>query len=92
MKKALLACAVILVFAVTFGFVFTTPPAVGQAGDKHPRLNAAIVNLENAIDYMQKAPSTFDGHKANAIDACKKAVNQLKLAMAYDAKMDKKKK
>ncbi len=91
MKKVLLSCAVILVFAIAFGFVFTAPPAAGQAGD-HPRLKAAIVNLENAIDYLQKAPSTFGGHKANAIDACQRAVNQLKLAMAYDAKMDKKRK
>jgi len=59
--------------------------AVGQAqpGAQFPRLQAAITAIEDAIDFMQKAPDTFGGHKAAAIEACQAAVRQLRAAMQY---------
>lgn len=89
MKKVLIPFVTIIVSTLVFGMIFTSSPAAGQAAGDHPRLKAAIVNIEDAIDYLQKAPHTFGGHKAKAIDACQKAVVQLKLALAYNAAMDK---
>jgi hypothetical protein len=48
-----------------------------------PRLQAAIAAIEDAVDFLQKAPDTFGGHKAAAIQACGVAVRQLRAAMAY---------
>lgn len=59
---------------------------------EHPRIAAAIRELEEAILYMEKAPHNFGGHKAKAIADSKAAVAQLKLALAYRAAQDNKKK
>ncbi|HVT15716.1 MAG TPA: hypothetical protein VHQ90_05960 [Thermoanaerobaculia bacterium] len=61
----------------------------GKGAGHHPRIHKAIVALEDAIDYMQKAPHDFGGHRAEAVEASKKAIEQLKLALAYDAGADK---
>ncbi len=50
---------------------------------QYPRLQAAITAIEDAVDFMQKAPDTFGGHKAAAIAACQAAVRQLRTAMQY---------
>ena len=37
---------------------------------------------------MEAAPHNFGGHKAAAIAECRRAIRQLKLAMAYRARHD----
>ena len=60
-------------------------PALAARGSSQqfPRLQAAVTSLEDAIDFMQKAPDDFGGHKAAALAACRTAVQQLRAAMAY---------
>ncbi len=48
-----------------------------------PRLQAAITAINDAMDFMEKAPDDFGGHKAAAMTACRGAVRQLNLAMNY---------
>ncbi len=48
-----------------------------------PRLQAAITAINDAVDFMEKAPDDFGGHKAAAMAACRGAVRQLNLAMNY---------
>ncbi len=55
----------------------------------HPRIAKAIRELEDAIKYMEAAPHDFGGHKVKAIEDSRAAVRQLKLALAYRAKMDR---
>ena len=55
----------------------------------HPRIGAAISSLQEAIAYMDAAPHDFGGHKAAAIQASRRAVEQLKLALAYRGKEDR---
>jgi len=55
----------------------------------HPRIAAAIREIEGAIQYMEAAPHDFGGHKAAAIRDSRAAVQQLKLALAYRAKQDR---
>jgi hypothetical protein len=55
----------------------------------HPRIAAAIRELEGAIEYMERAPHDFGGHKAAAIRDARAAVVQLKLALAYRAARDR---
>src|SRR5262249_44471719 len=55
----------------------------------HPRIAAAIRELEGAISYLEAAPHDFGGHKVAAIRDSRAAVVQLKLALAYRAKQDR---
>lgn len=65
--------------------------AAGMVMPKHawgqepqfPRLQAAITAIQDAVDFLEKAPDTFGGHKAAAITACHTAVRQLQAAMNY---------
>jgi hypothetical protein len=54
--------------------------------DRFPRLTAAVNALNDAIDFMTRAPDDFGGHKAAAIAASRTAVRQLNAAMAYRAR------
>jgi hypothetical protein len=54
-----------------------------QPAAQFPRLQAAIAAIEDAVDFLQKAPDTFGGHKAAAIQACQTAVRQLRAAISY---------
>lgn len=58
---------------------------------EHPRIAAAIRELQGAIEYMEHAPHDFGGHKAQAIADCRKAIEQLRLAMQYRAHEDNRK-
>ena len=58
---------------------------------QHPRIARAIHELEEAIKYMEAAPHDFGGHKAAAIQDSRKAVEQLRLALAYRAGADTRK-
>jgi len=50
---------------------------------QYPRLQAAINAINDAIDFLEKAPNDFGGHKATALRACRVAVRQLQDAMNY---------
>ena len=94
MKKYLSVIAVTLVittvFAVTTAFVVYQQNEKTEAGE-HPRIRKAIHELEDAIDYMEKAPHDFGGHKAEAIEDSKRAVKSLRMALEYRAVKDNKK-
>jgi len=62
---------------------------IGQEASEHPRIAKAIDALQDAIVYMKEAPHNFGGHKAKAIEDSERAIKQLKLALAYRAKQDK---
>jgi hypothetical protein len=59
---------------------------------EHPRIAAAIRELEGAIAYMEHAPHDFGGHKARAIEDSRKAIIELREAMHYRAVEDNMKK
>ena len=87
-RTATLAMAALL---ATLPFITSASAAGGGIrgeARQHPRIAKAIRSLEDAIDYMRKAPHDFGGHKAEAIAASEKAVEQLKLSLAYRAGAD----
>ena len=55
---------------------------------QHPRIVKAVHELEDAIKYMEAAPSDFGGHKAAALAASRDAVRQLRAAINYRAEED----
>ena len=63
--------------------------AIAEEKAEHPRIVKAIKELDSAIEYLEKAPHDFGGHKAEAIAASREAVKQLKLALAYRVKVEK---
>ena len=91
MKKMICAACIVSFCLIPFFNVAAQPgPRVAVAVElqDHPRIATAIRDLEDAIAYMEAAPHDFGGHKAAAIAASYKAINQLRKAMAYRARRD----
>ena len=57
--------------------------------EHHPRIAKAIHELEDAIAYMEAAPHDFGGHKAAAIRDLRVALEQLRKALAYRERQDR---
>ncbi len=60
----------------------------GEERREHPRISRAITALQDAIAELQAAPHDFGGHRVEAIEACKGALNQLHRALEYRAARD----
>ena len=89
--KKLFIILLVVVFLSTTAFVYVQQTRRIEAVN-HPRIERAIQELESAIDYMEKAPHDFGGHREQAIADSKKAIVSLKLALNYRAKADNMKK
>jgi len=57
-----------------------------QGGERHPMIRRAINALEAAKDDLEHAATDFHGHKAEALEATHRALNQLHAALACDKK------
>ncbi|HTB07483.1 MAG TPA: hypothetical protein VK806_11070 [Bacteroidia bacterium] len=91
MKKYLTTASVVLAFAVGV-FATTAFTTISQKNEakKHPRIEAAIDAMKDAVAYMEKAPDDFGGHKAAAIADTKAAIKSLHQALGYRYKQDEK--
>ncbi|MGZ3463904.1 MAG: hypothetical protein ACXU9S_06560 [Gemmatimonadaceae bacterium] len=61
-----------------------TTAAARQRREAHPEIRKAIAALQRAKSDMQHASHDFGGHRVDAIAACDKAIEQLRLALQYD--------
>jgi len=61
-----------------------TTSAARERREPHPEIRKAITALERAKYDMQHASHDFGGHRVNAIAACDRAIEQLRLALQYD--------
>jgi hypothetical protein len=52
--------------------------------ERHPEIRNAITALERAKADLKSANHDFGGHRVNAIAACDRAIEQLRLALKYD--------
>ena len=89
MRKIFLGMCV--VSSLAFAPVIFAQETGKQELKEHPRIAAAIRELHGAIEYMERAPHDFGGHKAQAIADSRKAIGQLRLAMQYRASQDNRK-
>jgi hypothetical protein len=67
----------------------TYAQTVRSEAANHPRIAAAIRELEGAIAYMERAPYDFGGHKEAAIRDSRAALVELRAALAYRAQKDR---
>ena len=92
MKKFIPTFIAVLAFSigVLFTSAFVSPPQQNMRTEasEHPRIEKAIHQMEDAIDYMQSAPHDFGGHKEQAIADTRAAIRSLKMALAYRAHRD----
>lgn len=58
--------------------------SAGARLERHPEIRRAIAALERAKTDLRRANHDFGGHRAAALDACDKAIEQLRLALQYD--------
>ena len=91
MKRLLVVLAIVLFVSASTIFVVAQQNKKTEASE-HPRIEKAILQLEDAVEYMEKAPHDFGGHKQQAITDSRKAIQSLKEALKYRAKQDNKKK
>lgn len=54
----------------------------------HPRIVAAIREMQTALRELEAAPDDFGGNKAAAIADTRKAIHSLKRALYFRLKMD----
>ncbi len=94
MKKLLLVAIVVLSTSAIVSAQTSQEPKVQNVRSeeaRHPRIAKAIHQLEDAMDYLSKAPHDFGGYRVQAMADCKKAIESLKMAMHYRAVEDNKK-
>jgi len=91
MKKKALLGVLAIVFLSTTAFVAIQQNRRTEAA-KHPRIENAIRQLEDAVQYMENAPDNFGGFKAQAISDSKQAIKSLRKALDYRATVDNVKK
>ena len=87
--------------AIVFGLmspalVLAQPPQEGkkeeareerrEGKEQHPHIRAAIRELQEAKNELQRADHDFGGHRVEAIEAIDKALKQLREALQYDKK------
>jgi len=91
MKKKLVAAGVVLAFAtgVLATTAFTSIEKQNEA-KRHPRIEKAIDQMRDALDYMQAAPDDFGGHKAAAMNDTRAAIKSLQAALGYRYEVDHK--
>ncbi len=84
---AVFACGVACLLALPVSFA--AAQNVHGEMEHHPHIAKAIHELEDAIAYLEAAPHDFGGHKAAAIRDSRAAIEQLRRAMAYRARDDR---
>ncbi len=86
MKRTCTVAVVVVLLLLPLTLAFA---AGGEMG-RHPRLHKAFLALDGAIQELREAPHDFGGHKVEAIEACQRAKEQLRLALAFRAGADHK--
>ena len=54
--------------------------------EKQGHMRAAMRNLEQALDQLQKATSDKGGHRAKAMEHTRRAMDEVKLGIEFDNK------
>lgn len=54
--------------------------------EKHPHIRAALKELREAKKELKEAAHDFGGHRAEALEAVDKAINQLETCLKFDKK------
>jgi len=93
MRRTLLLCAAAVV-AFSLGMLFG--PAAAQpvaapaphaipapAPEPHPEIRAAIHNLEEAQNHLEKAARDFGGHRAKALELTRQALAECNEALKF---------
>jgi transcription elongation GreA/GreB family factor len=60
------------------------PMAAAREREHHPEIHEAIAALEKAKRHMEHADHDFRGHRREALEACNRAIHQLRLALESD--------
>jgi hypothetical protein len=81
MRRYLFAAIAIFTLVLALTFPAAAPAAQPQA---HHRIRAAIASLNAAHEELEHAAHDYGGHRADAMRAIDKAVEQLQICLQYD--------
>lgn len=62
------------------------PSTLAEPRERHPEIHEAIHALEKAKLHLEEARHDFGGHRKEALEACDRALQQLRLALDADRK------
>ena len=88
MKRIAIALAASVMLSTAACSIAAAQTIRSEAAE-HPRIAAAIRELEDVIRYLEAAPHDFGGHKVAAIRDSRAAIIQLRAALAYRARIDR---
>ena len=57
-----------------------------QSAERHPHIRTALRELEQAREELRRADHDFGGHRVDAVAACDRAIEQLRVALQFDRK------
>ena len=81
MRRHLLAAVVVITLVLALTFPVAVPAAPPVA---HHHIREAIASLRDAREDLEHASHDFGGHRAEAVGAIDRAVEQLKVCLQYD--------
>ena len=74
-----------LIQFITLAICLSLPLGAAERGrEHHPEIHAAIAALEKAKAHMVHSDHDFHGHRREALEACERAIHQLRLAVESD--------
>jgi hypothetical protein len=80
MRKKTASSLAVLAFMLALAFPAAAPAAPAE---RHPRIEAAMRELREAREELNRAPHDFGGHRADAVHAIDEAIKQLEICMKY---------
>ena len=82
MKKLLTISVLAAGLMMPLSFTIKAEPT--NKHERHPEIQDAIHALETAKNRLEHANHDFGGHREDALKACDKAIEQLRLALKFD--------
>jgi hypothetical protein len=90
MNKSMAAAVLLGMGLCVQPLLVSAQPALTVQSERaaHPRIVAAIHQMQEALREMEAAPDDFGGNKALAIADTRRAIHSLKRALYFRLKMD----
>lgn len=76
----------VIVGAATAVGAYAQSASTAARGEDHPKMQAALEDLQKAQTQLQSAAHDFDGHRYRAIELTKEAIDQVQKGLESDTK------
>ena len=86
-KSAWVSTGAVLVVGIVLGLSTATVTAQkADPGEKHPHMQAAMKQVNQAEQQLERAAHDYGGHRSKALQLLKQAEQEIKEGIAFDEK------